>query len=465
MSTKIGEKTTPYNSLAEITNDLEAHISEVVQNGRQDEARPPQDHHEFPLHRLPEHLRHFIRNANKTRGLPIDFLAAATLFTAGAAVGNACKLERTPGELHPALFFMGIIGDPNSAKSPALKLALEPLKAADAEAYQEYVQAVKDYEKEKADGAEPSNRPTFNKIVLSDATPEAMAGAHKQRRRGIVVVKDELISLVKNLNRYNQGDELELWLSLWSADSINVTRKTSAPILIQDSFVGVIGGIQPKMMEFLAGGDRSKNGFLSRFLWAYPPATSKPRWTSEGINKKLCDAYHQAIKNLLHFSFDPTDQKVVTMAPEAQSLFERWANEINNDYANRAEDDLIKEIHGKLDLYCLRLTLALHLLRWSYSDMPLREIDAEAMEAGIEVVEYFRRQSMRVHDLIFSATPYDRLPKNKQLIYDELPEQFKTGDALKIAAKHGVRERTLKNWLQDKFLFVCLDHGKHGKTL
>ncbi len=72
---------------------------------------------------------------------------------------------------------------------------------------------------------EMPDKPAWQKNLLSDYTPEALAEVHSYNKRGIGVCVDELAGWFKNFNKYNKGSEMEFWLSAWSRKPITIDRK------------------------------------------------------------------------------------------------------------------------------------------------------------------------------------------------------------------------------------------------
>jgi len=430
----------------------------------------------FPLDVLPPRAVAYIEAAEYANGIPRDFMAAAILWAAATATGNAAHIELKAGTRYAPILFLALVGLPNSNKSQALRAALRPLFDADGLAYERYKTAQAEYEaaqgmgkaERHAAGLADAQRPMFSKTILSDVTPEALAGAHRGHPRGIGVYFDELASWFKRFDRYSNGAEAEMWLSLWIAALLAVDRKTAEPVYIESPFVGVCGTLQPSILERLAADDRGQNGFLDRILFSWPDGLTKPVWDDRGLDLTLRDAYTSAISRLLQLPFIDGAPAIITLAPDARRDLFAWYNGRNKSLCDNAANELLQGLHGKMDIHAARLILVLHLLRYAYTkanDLPT-EIDAGTVADGIRLAEYFRAQSLRVHDRIFGADPVERLPSDRRKIYDALPdEKFTTADGLAIAAKHKMPPRTFKEWIKDRGLFEKIAHGLYAKCL
>lgn len=462
--------------LAALDADVNRHLATAT--GTTPPPPPPatQAAERFPLDILPPRAVAYIEAAEYANGIPRDFMAAAMLWAAATATGNAVHIELKAGTRYTAILFLCLVGLPNSNKSQALRAALHPLFDADAQAWEKYKIARAEFEAaqgmskaERQDaGLADVQKPILSKVILSDATPEALAAAHFARLRGLGIYRDELAAWFKTFDRYSNGAEAEMWLSLWIAALLSVDRRSAEPTYIKAPFVNVAGTLQPSILERLAADDRGQNGFLDRLLFSWPDGLAKPVWDDRGLDMALRDAYTDAIGRLLQLPFDAEAPRIITLAPDARRALFAWYNGHNKSLCDNAENELLQGLHGKMDIHAARLILILHLLRYAYGagDLPT-EIDAATVADGIRAAEYFRGMSVKVHHRIFGSDPVQRLPSDRRKFYDALPADtpFKTADAVAIGKTHGIKERTAKAWLKDRHLFEKIAHGVYARCL
>lgn len=448
----------------------QAKINEQCKNGAQQAAPlavPVSSPNSFPLDVFPIEAQELVSSAKIANGAPPEYVAASVLWTAATAAGNAVKLDVKPGTTETAILFMGIVGPPNAAKTPALNLALHPLHSADTKAFKDYTTKKEQAQEAAADEKKKPEHPVLDKILLNDATPEAMAAAHFNRLRGIAHHCDELAGKIKSFDRYSSGGEMDLWLSIWSAQPLTIDRKTSEPIRISRPFVSLIGGIQPARLEGMAADDRAASGFLDRFLFVWPDDLTKPDWSMKGMNSALPEKWNAAIDKLLALNMGEGEN--ISMTESAREKLFNWFNKINKPRCIGAKNERLQGMFGKFDLHCIRLTLALHLLRFAYSGDTLpAEIDAKTVEDGIRVAEYFLTQSEKVHAQIFDTTAVDKLPRDVRQWYDRLVKSLNekkktitTADAVTAGNVAGLSESKAKRFLGRKDLFDKVRHGEY----
>ena len=407
---------------------------------------------------LPPSLRLFIEEADATLGIPKDYLSASILFAASTAIGKTYLLEIKKGSIHAGNIYLILKGNPNSNKSAALELALQPIQAKDEQTYKEFQLEMASYN-EKEDG----QKPVWPKILVSDITPEALASKHMDNPRGLGIYRDEISGWFKSFNRYSNGAEQEFFLQIWSGKPLDIIRKMGPPIYIPRPFISVAGTIQPSIIEEVTKDNRATNGFFDRLLFTWPDGLEKPLWQDKEMPESLLSQYAQGINRLLDLPFDE-ERKSNYMRPErhAKALFFEFFNDRNKPLCDNADNELLQGLHGKFDLHTLRLALLLQALWYAFEDKSLDKLQLATVERAIELAEYFRAQSLKVFDRLHNASPIEKLTADRRRLYEALPGEFQTKDGVKIAENLGMSERSFKRFLNES-VFERYARGKWGK--
>lgn len=462
-------KISPNTPLGAVSIDELAQDIAERTNGRHAPAKGPEKPKTaFPLEVLPAKCRQIITEADAALGIPPDFLAGAIIYAAAAAIGSTHALEVKPGSRHYALIWLCLVGNPNANKSAALKWAMQPLLDADADAYEAYQAEAGEWKGRDAESR--GEKPVWAKTVIHDATPEAVAALHFRNRRGIAIFRDELAGWLKSFNRYNAGGEQEFWLQVWSGGAIAPDRKSDAePIFVRQAFIPIGGTIQPATLEELAKDNRTGNGFVDRLLFVWPDGLGKPEWTDSPMPDSLTAANREGIARLFDLGHDEDGKPhVLRLTRAAWAVLKAFFNQDNKRLCDAAESELLAGIYGKFDLHAIRLCLILHLLSWAFSEdetPPVAEVQESTAQGAVELARYFRGQAEKVYHRLHNANPADRLPKDRQALYEALPGEFRTADAVAIGARQGMPERSLKAWLRDRSLFDKVAHGQYAKAL
>src|SRR5829696_9384357 len=267
----------------------------------------------FPTGAMPRPCRVLVEEASASIGCPPDFVALPMLAVLGSAIGNGRVLRLKAGWEEGAAVYGAAIADPGEKKTPALKVALEPAKRAQAalkEKYQraenEYKREQREYEVDKKDAAKagepappPPQEPRMERTLVDDTTVERLAGIQAENPRGVVVIRDELSGWARAMDQYKQGGrgaDRQFWLSAWSNSYVAVDRKSRpVPLILSHPFVGVFGSIQPGVLNEL--GNKREDGLTDRFLFAYPePVPSE--WTDDEISEEARTSYANLYRKL-----------------------------------------------------------------------------------------------------------------------------------------------------------------------
>ncbi|TMI73300.1 MAG: DUF3987 domain-containing protein [Bacteroidetes bacterium] len=428
----------------------------------------------FPVEVFPLLVQEIIFATVKDLGFPADFISASVLFAASVAIGNTHRAEVKKGFQESAVLYVAMVARPGTNKTHPLHFALLPIIEADKTTFNQYEQQLKEYNRvmnlskkeREQEGIEDPLKPVWQKVLLSDYTPEALAEVHKFNKKGIAVYVDELAGWFKNFNRYNSGSEMEFWLSAWNSKPITIDRKTGEPILISKPHIPVGGTIQNALLIELAKDGRMLNGFMDRILFACPDNIKKPYWTESEVDQSIIDSWQNITSKLLNMTFNLDDTftaapKILNFSQEAKKVLFRW-QQYNTDQCNE-ESETISAVYSKMDMYVVRLALILELLDSACTNLVSNSISVGAVEGSIQLVEYFKKAAVKVHSIIANANPLDRLSGDRRRLYETLPDTFTTEEGVRIATAAGTAERTFKRFLTDKEFFSKSGRGEYEK--
>src|SRR5262249_18256994 len=118
-----------------------------------------------------------------------------------------------------------------------------------------------------------------------------------------------------------KGDDRQHWLSIWSGTQIVCNRVSlPEPIIINDPFVAVTGGIQPDALGDLID-DAREDGFAARILFSYPDPIPHKDWNEDIVEGA---AQYAAVCETL-WKLKPSDRPI-TFSPAAKALWVEWVN-------------------------------------------------------------------------------------------------------------------------------------------
>lgn len=427
----------------------------------------------FPIDVFPPIIQEIINATYTGLQFPKDFSGASILFALSVATRNNAELRVKEGWHESSLLYITLVGPPGSNKTHPLKFFIEPIFEMDLKSFTQFkrlnAEYMKNGQKSKQEpdqlGVDTLVKPRWQKILISDTTPEALADTHDFNRGGLGSYNDELATWFKNFDRYHKGSDEQFWLSNWSSAPIIIDRKGGDPIFIKKPFISVAGTIQPGVIKDLAK-NRTANGFLDRILFVTPDNLQKEYWGEEHLDSSVRLAWRDILNRILSVNrpMDDDNQispEVIHFSSRGFKVLSEWQRH-NTDLCN-AQHESLKGVYTKLENYVIRFTLILHILKRACGQDE-GHIEPSTVHGAIKLVEYFRATATRVHTLL-SSSPLDRIPGDKRKLYEALPQEFTTKEGIAIAESIGVPTRNCERFLgQDEF-FVSVKRGHYEKRI
>lgn len=386
----------------------------------------------FPVACLPEPVNTFVTDAARAIGCDPSYVALPLLVGLASAIGNTRRIRLKRSWSEPAIVWGAIVGESGTQKSPALELALRPIRRRQqaamkrfAEAMETYKTHLMQYEKELAawkrlkEAGEPPvkpEEPQADRSWCDDSTIEALAVLLQQNPRGLLLVRDELAGWLGSFDRYSQGKGADAakWLEMFGGRSIMVDRKSgqSKTIYVQRAAVSVTGGIQPETLRRALGVEHRENGLAARLLLACPSRQAK-RWTEDDISHEIESQMEDLFDRLysLQLVTDSQGDAGPLPLPLSAQAKTAWV-EFYNDHA-KEQNGLTGDLAAawsKLEGYAARLGLIVHLVRWAARDQTLDDpnmIDERSIEAGVQLSRWFGQEASRVYGIL-SESDEDR---------------------------------------------------------
>ena len=264
---------------------------------------------QFNFDFVPDALRPWIDDITTRLQCPPDYVAIPAIVALGSLIGRRVGIKpqvKTDWVEVPNIWG-GVIGRPGTIKSPAMQAALGPLHRLEAEVQEEYKVAREAYqhgisaykvrkqvkialEKEelkKAKGGkidlnfylpDKPEKPVAVRYRTNDTSYEALGELLRDNPSGMLIERDELISLLKHLDREEQVVARGFFLSGWDGKQpYSFDRIGRGHVALEAVCLSIIGGTQPaRISEYVrranlggVGGD----GLIQRFgLLVWPDA-------------------------------------------------------------------------------------------------------------------------------------------------------------------------------------------------
>jgi hypothetical protein len=361
----------------------------------------------------------------------------------------------------------------------------------------------------------PPARPAMREIIMDNATLESLIRTMYRNPRGLLLNQEELLAWLKSMNAYRSGSDEQFWLKNWDAAFVKITRSSTETMSIENPNCSVIGGIQPSLLHELLADGKGDSGFSARILFAYPEETIAPHDNDKFPAQSVYDNWHNiidwidALPNRIALPTNENEKAQVEDAvtidcdDDAKSVYRTFFNKCA-DTINAAEDDRVKSMMGKMQVYCMRFALVLEMLdRASQKakiatpqlndpenpkvedpndiwDTPQAEegfgknwervqkeiqISGANMRGAKALTEYFIETGKKV--LTRLETPVETLKPEQKAWYKALPqgEAFRFVVAKESAAKVKLPDATFKRLLNRPDLFSRRRAQHNGKEI
>jgi hypothetical protein len=272
---------------------------------------------------MPDRMRPWFVDIAKRMQCPKDFLAVGSLICMGSILGRKVAIRpkmRDDWYEYPNLWGM-IIGSPSQLKTPSLSAIMSPIKKIEYEEYQEWQKLhgewlarselanIRKAAKKAAaktalkDGAEVSTAdieleddpmPLQKRLIVNDTTVEALGMILAGNPNGVLVYRDELIALFKQLEKPGQEDARGFYLTAWSGKEAHISDRVGrGTTRIEACCLSMLGSTQPSVIaEYVrdavanGGGD----GLMARLqLMVFPDTPADWVLVDEYPNKQAKD--------------------------------------------------------------------------------------------------------------------------------------------------------------------------------
>lgn len=354
---------------------------------------------------------------------PSDLSSMVLLGQLAAAVRGRAEIEVREGWREPLTLFTAVVLPSGEGKSPVMKRAVAPLRDVEVDmmntsrsevaqgqalyrvAEERLKIAERDaarsrgagrYEDEEvvwqlADNLAGLDYPETPRILLDDATPEALVGVLVAHRECAVMSAEG--GLLDTLaGRYAEGvANLDGVLKAWSGESIHVDRRGRASEFVERPILALCLAVQSQVMENLRDqGVMRGRGLTARFLYSLPKTLLGTRMLDpEPVPAAVEGAWSRVVRELARPS-DKTDrtQPVLKLSMEAESVLTGFRRRLEPRLLPAAEDLFeLSDWAGKLPGNVARIAGLLHLAEYGWAGAG-RLVSGPAMEVAVGIGEY-----------------------------------------------------------------------------
>lgn len=255
----------------------------------------------FDMALLPDTLRPWVSDISDRLQCPPDFVAVAAMTVLGSLIGRQVGIRpqaQTDWTELPNQWGL-LVGRPGVIKSPAMEAALAPIKRLAAMATEFYQSELKDFavavkqaklkamEGEKSASrllakdpgadvgyllaSEEPEAPVLRRYIAVNTNAASLGELHRLNPNGLLVHRDEMVSLLKSLDGEEQADARGFYLTGWNGNSSYTSDRIvrGFNLHIPGVCLSLLGSTQPgRIAEYVShavkggGGD---DGLIQRF--------------------------------------------------------------------------------------------------------------------------------------------------------------------------------------------------------
>ena len=366
---------------------------------------------EFPIDIFPTPFQQYILDCNETLDSSIDYMGCALMWVLSVIIGNSCKIEVKRNWIETPILWFALVGKAGIGKTPSINNIIRPLEKENQSEIKRFFEQLEKYEayenmsKEEKKVSEKIKKPYKTQFVANDITVEALIQMHQESKNAVGIFKDELAGWFKDMNKYREGSDLELWLSSWSGKSINLNRvNISSNAFLPQPFMPVLGGIQPSILNNFYTDENKDNGFIDRVLLCFPDLQVN-KYNDKEMNYDIINWYETSIINLYRtikkdLTFDKNDQikpVIFEFDKSAKKEWKRIFNKITESQNSDETNEYLKSMLPKQKSYIPRFALLLHLLKIYNQDAQNSYfVDADSILKAEKLSKYFIDNAQKI---------------------------------------------------------------------
>lgn len=363
---------------------------------------------------LPRVFVDFVRDTAERMAVPPDSIAVPLMLASSAALGSGwvvCPKAVDKGWKETPVLWGGLIARPGSKKSGCLQLAAEPLNRIEASQKAVFSQAYAQWQiAKKAAKDDPIAQmglvePKLERVVVHDATYQALAEVASTSPNGLMALWDEIAGMIAAWRIKGQEAARGFFLTAWGGDQpYTIDRKESGTTHIPRLSIVISGGVQPSVIgDVVRDARRNNDGLIQRFqLMVYPDDDHAPPEADRKADELAKIQALGAIERLRVLTpraagvgVEPgTGRGVLNFAQGAQQGYTALRKKIDDSARAQDCDPLLASHYLKMPGAIAKIAMLIHLLDGGTGDITL-----EATARAAHWARYMRAHAKRLYSL------------------------------------------------------------------
>jgi len=429
---------------------------------------------DFPIHIFPPSIRRSIIDVCNTRSLAPQFVATAGLWTISSLAGARYTSEFN-GEGKNILFCL-LVAPVSVGKTPAFKVMCDaPLQRIYQRYDEDYDKALRDWEDNKQQAindksVKVGHRPRRFIPIANDGTTEGYIAKSMFQRNGIGVYQDEAETIFNAGNFKANNDSISFFTQAFGGGrTTQIRADDSKERIVPNMNLNLLMGSQPSRIKNIFTEDRLASGFASRFLMVESDYIELRTDTDPFDQKKeMCAEWVELLQYLFkqgdEYNNGTSEPITIPITDEAKRLYREYYREVlehaNIRIKSKAEG-YIMGTEAKMSAYLPRLIQVVSILH--NPSKPV--ITGQMVQFGWDLYKYYSVSTLRIISSLHNEIETG-LPKDLDLLYQALPDEFTRKDACEVCKRINLAERRFDYSLRRKDfapLFVKIGQGQYRK--
>jgi len=308
---------------------------------------------------LPDSLRPLVTDVTERMQVPMDYPAVVMVLCLAGVVNRRAMIqpkELDTGWVETANLWGSIVGPPGVMKTPVIQAIARPLVQIQTAWRQEYEEQLAEHARaieeseltksawkeqfkaSKKNGSaaperppEAPEKPKLRRLIVNDATFEALHHTMSENRAGVLLLRDELAGWLAGLERSGHEQERAFCLEAWNGKNpFTMDRIGRGTIHVPACCMSLFGGIQPgRLRSYMADTLRdgpSNDGLIQRisvFVWPDLDSWEYVDRAPNAAAEKLTGRVFRKLATL-----DAESPACFRFAPDAQRLFIEWLTDL-----------------------------------------------------------------------------------------------------------------------------------------
>lgn len=379
----------------------------------------------FPLNGLPHALRRYVDEVSRAYNCPGEFVAAAALSVASAAIGKKTVISDGRYRNLPVLWFV-LVARSGSNKSYPVRLTSEPLRRIDREINAAYAADYRVWKSLPPKERQAFDEPVCGALVIDDCSDYRRNeilhanSAGLSAGRGLLGIYPELKGMFDAAVGSGDGTApVSRLLRLFDGEDIRVDRKGETMIIAGPHF-GILGDLQTDLLRPTFGNELFMcNGLNQRFLFFLPDNIGYSGRAAQGVAPDVIERWNGIVRSLYAGTGLP---QVLGFSAGADGIYSRFYDALQRK-KRLAPGGYIASLYSKLQIQAQRMAGLVCLLRLACGGEAAAgaEIEEADMRYAVDCMDYFEHTALKVYNLIRSDHPSPRSAVNELTgLYPEL---------------------------------------------